>query len=89
MKVSWSDKEAEGLMRFIPAYEYRHPQVFSRVRVGVGVWLLFITVLLLGYDRGVWWALVLIPAAALCFYVAYRLPRAIMSARAKSEKPAS
>lgn len=67
----------DWLMKFVPSYEYRHPRLFARVRVGVGVWLLILTAILYGYDRGGWWGALLIPAAALLFYVAYRLPRAI------------
>jgi hypothetical protein len=67
----------DWLLKFVPSYEYRHPRLFARVRVGVGVWLLILTAILYGYDRGGWWGALLIPAAALLFYAAYRLPRAI------------
>jgi hypothetical protein len=65
------------LMKFLPSYEYRHPGLFARLRVGVGVWLLILTGILYGYGRGGWWGALLVPTAALLFYLAYRLPRAI------------
>ena len=43
------------------------------VRVGIGVWLLDLTAIMYGYGVGGWWGLLLVPAAALHFYFAYRL----------------
>ncbi len=82
MNVRWADENASGLMKLVPAYEYRHPRLFAGVRVGAGVWLLILTAILYGYDRGGWWRPLLLAAAAGHFYFAYRL-RAI-SARANS-----
>ena len=82
MSVRWADESASGLMKLVPAYEYRHPRLFAGVRVGAGVWLLILTVILYGYDRGGWWRALLPLAAAGHFYAAYRL-RAL-SARADS-----
>jgi hypothetical protein len=70
-------------MKLVTPYSYRHPRLVARVRVGVGVWLLILTAIVYGSDRSDWWGLLLIPAAALHFYLAYRLPRAI-SARTNS-----
>ena len=70
-------------MKLVPSYEYRHPRLFARMRAAVGVWLLVLTAILYGSDRSGWWGLLLVPAAALHFYIAYRLPRAI-SARTNS-----
>jgi uncharacterized protein (DUF58 family) len=75
--------DRDWLMKPVPSYEYRHPRLFARVRIGAGVWLLVLTAVLYGYGRGGWWGLLLVPTAALLFYVAYRLPRAI-SARTTS-----
>ena len=47
--------------------------------IAAGVWLLILTAILYGYDRGGWWRILLIAAAAGHFYFAYllhRLPRA-------------
>jgi hypothetical protein len=74
---------ADSLMKLVPSYEYRHARLFARVRAGVGVWLLILTAILYGSDRSGWWGLLLVPAAAVLFYLAYRLPRAI-SARTNS-----
>ena len=79
MNVRWADKNASGLLKLVPWFEYRHPRVFAGVRVAAGVWLLTLTAILYSYDRGGWWRVLLIPAGALDFYFAYllyRLPRA-------------
>lgn len=55
------------------AWEYKHRRVMFRVRVVSGVWLLILTAVLYGYGRGGWWGVLLVPAAALHFYFAYRL----------------
>ncbi|MGA2006835.1 MAG: hypothetical protein ABSH27_04665 [Solirubrobacteraceae bacterium] len=78
MNVTWADKNARGPLKLVPRLEYRHPRLFAGVRMVGGVTLLIIATLLIGYDRGGWWRVLLIPAAAADFYVAcllYRLPR--------------
>ena len=67
----------DRLMKLVAPYNYRHPLLIARVRIGVGVWLLILTVVLYGYGQSGWWGLLLVPAAALHFYLAYRVPRAI------------
>ena len=54
------------------AWEYRHPRVMVPVRVLSGIWLVALTAILYGYGVGGWWGLLLVPAAAAHFYVAYR-----------------
>jgi hypothetical protein len=54
------------------AWEYRHRRLVVPVRVGTGIWLVVITAILYGYGRGGWWGVLLVPAAALHFYLAYR-----------------
>jgi hypothetical protein len=74
----WADENASGLLKLVPRLEYRRPRLFACVRVLGGATLLIIAALLIGYDRGGWWRVLLIPAAAADFYVAYllyRLPR--------------
>jgi hypothetical protein len=56
-------------------WEYRHAGVMMPVRVVIGSWLVFLTAVLYGYGRGGWWGALLVPAAALHFYIAYRLRR--------------
>lgn len=51
----------------------RHARVIFPVRVLSGIWLVVLTAILYGYGRGGWWAALLLPAAALHFYLAYRL----------------
>ena len=65
-----------GRLIFTP-YGYRHPLLVARVRIGVGAWLLFLTAILYSRGPGGWWGVLLVPAAALNFYLAYRVPRAI------------
>jgi hypothetical protein len=54
------------------AWEYRHWRVTVPVRILSGIWLLTLTAILYGYNRDSWLAVLLVPAAALHFYVAYR-----------------
>jgi hypothetical protein len=63
------------LIRALPSWEKNHARLWAPLRVAIGVWLLILTAILYGYDRGGWWGALLIPAAALHFYVAYRLHR--------------
>jgi hypothetical protein len=74
---------ADSLMKLVPSYEYRHPRLCAGVRAVVGVWLLTLTAILYGSDRSGWWGLLLVPAAVVLFFAAFRLPRAI-NARTKS-----
>ena len=53
----------------------RYPLQVARVRIGVGIWLLFLTAILYGSGHGGQWAWLLIPTAALHFCLAYRLSR--------------
>ncbi len=75
----------DRILKLVSPYGYRHPLVVARVRIGVGVWLLILTAIAYGKGQG-GWGVLLIPAAALNFYLAYREPRAI-SARTKARKP--
>ena len=64
MHVIWADKNARGPLKLVSRFEYRHARVFAGARVGAGLWLLILTAILYGYDRGGWWRVLLIPAAA-------------------------
>jgi len=57
------------------AWEYSHARLMLPVRIVTGVWLVFLTAVLYGYGRGGWWGVLLVPAATLHFYIAYRLIR--------------
>jgi hypothetical protein len=52
-----------------------YPQQVAHVRVGVGIWLLFLTAILCGSGHGGQWGWLLAVAAALHFCLAYRLFR--------------
>ena len=78
----------DSLMRVVPSWEKNHPRLWSRVRVGSGVWLLILTAILYGYDRGGWWRVLLIPAAAGHFYCGYLLHRRAASASRSDDSTA-
>jgi hypothetical protein len=61
------------------SWEYRHSRLVIPVRVVSGAWLVFLTAVLYGYGRGGWWGALLVPAAALHFYIAYRLWHPVQS----------
>ncbi len=49
------------------------PRVAFFVRIGSGVWLLSLTAILFRRGRDRWLSALLVPSAALHFYLAYRL----------------
>ena len=55
------------------SWEYRHARLMLPLRVVIGAWLVFLTAMLYGYGRGGWWGALLVPAATLHFYIAYRM----------------
>jgi hypothetical protein len=59
-------------MRTSWAWEYGHRRVTVPVRIVCGVWLVALTAIMYGYGVGGWWGVLLVPAAAAHFYVAYR-----------------
>lgn len=63
----------DWLMRHLSRFERRHARVFAGIRFASGIWLLILTAILYGYDRGGWWRPLLVVAASAHFYVAYRL----------------
>lgn len=58
-------------------WEYRHARIMLPVRIVVGFWMVILTTILYGYGRGGLWALLLIPAAMLHFFLAWRLLRRV------------
>ncbi|HTW43491.1 MAG TPA: hypothetical protein VMD79_14380 [Solirubrobacteraceae bacterium] len=67
---SWDYRQ---VVRKSLAIEARHPRRSIIVRVAVGVWLLALTAFVYTAGPGGWWGALLVPAAALHFYLAYRL----------------
>jgi hypothetical protein len=55
------------------SWEYSHARLMLPVRVLIGIWLVILTMILYGYHRGGLWGVLLVPSAALHFYLAYRL----------------
>jgi hypothetical protein len=58
-------------------WERRHWRLIVRVRVAIGIWLLAVGAILL--SDGYWWGALIFAAAALHFYLAYRLRHTIQS----------
>jgi hypothetical protein len=54
-----------------------HPRQVAHIRVGVGIWLLFLTAGLYSSGHGGDWEWLLVLLAAVHFYVAFRLCRAV------------
>jgi hypothetical protein len=65
----------QARLRTFWAWEYTHRRVMVPVRVVSGIWLVALTAILYGYGVGGWWGVLLVPAAAVHFYVAYRSRR--------------
>ncbi len=59
--------------RLPSSWEFQHARVMLPVRIVIGLWLVILTMVLYGYHRGGLWGILLVPAAALHFYLAYRL----------------
>jgi hypothetical protein len=69
---SANSMRVQSRLRSFWAWEYGHWRVIVPVRILSGIWLLALTVILYGYGIGGWWGVLLLPAAGLHFYVAYR-----------------
>ncbi len=54
-------------------WERRHARVMFPVRLLIGTWLVFLTTIMYASGVGGWWGALLVPAAALHFWFAYRL----------------
>jgi hypothetical protein len=55
------------------SWERSHSRLMVPVRLVIGTWLVFLTAILYGFGVGGWWGALLVPAAALHFFIAYRL----------------
>ena len=60
-------------MKVPTSREYRRARLTLPIRVVIGVWLVVLTAILYGSGRGGWWGALLVPAATLHLYIAYRL----------------
>ena len=67
-----------NLMAKFP-WERWHPQLFASLRFAGGLCLLVLAAILLGYNTDLWLTPVLVALAVMKFYIAYRLPRTLMS----------
>ncbi len=62
-----------GGRRFPSEWERSHANVMFPLRIAIALWLCFISAMLVGFDRGELWLVVLVPAIALHVYIAYRI----------------
>lgn len=75
----------DRILKFVTPFGFKHPRFVARVRFCVGIWLLLLTAFVYANGLSGWWGVLLVTAAATCFYLAYREPRAIR-ARANSTR---
>jgi hypothetical protein len=71
------------------SWEYRHSRLMLPMRLVIGVWLVVLTAILYSSGQGGWWGALLVPAATLQLYIAYRLIHRPERApgRARRERP--
>jgi hypothetical protein len=62
-------------LRVPTSWAYRHRSVVIPVRILLAIWILVVAGLLFGNGHSAWWAALLVPAAALNFYLLYRVWR--------------
>lgn len=64
--------------RFPSNWERAHAKVMFPVRLVITAWLCFISAVLIAFDRGELWLILLVPAIVVHLYIAYRIrPRAL------------
>ena len=83
-RLTTSPSSRPVLMRFlVRSREYRHPQVWVRVRVACGIFNLVLGVLLLASVHWLgpltWLAVLPLAGAALIFWTVYRLQTSVQS----------
>jgi hypothetical protein len=59
--------------RFPGEWERAHAKVMFPLRIAIALWLCFISAMLVGFNRGQLWLLLLIPAIAAHIYIAYQI----------------
>jgi hypothetical protein len=59
--------------RFLGDWERAHAKVMFPARIVIALWLCFISAMLVGFDRGLPWLILLLPAIALHLWIAYRI----------------
>jgi hypothetical protein len=73
-----ADLAAHGLRRrtgrrFPSDWERAHAKVMFPVRIVIALWLCILSALLVGFDRGELWLILLVPAIAAHIYIAYQI----------------
>jgi hypothetical protein len=76
--VEAADLATHGLRRrakrrFPGEWERAHSKVMFPLRIAIALWLCFISAILIGFNRGELWLLLLIPAIAAHIYIAYQI----------------
>lgn len=59
--------------RFPGDWERAHAKAMFPVRIAIALWLCFISAMLVGFDRGQLWLILLVPAIAAHIYIAYQI----------------
>jgi hypothetical protein len=62
-------------MQLPTSWGYQHRRVVIPVRILLAVWILVIAAVLFSNGASAWWLALLVPAAALNFYLLYRVWR--------------
>jgi len=65
----------DWLIRRLPSWAREHAQLCAWIHFLSGVWLLALSAILLGYQRGGWWPAVLTPVALIHFWRMFALQR--------------
>lgn len=73
-----ADLATHGLRRragrhFPGDWERAHSKVMFPIRIAIALWLCFISAMLVGFQVGELWLLLLVPAAAAHIYIAYQI----------------
>jgi hypothetical protein len=61
--------------RLPTSWTYQHRRVVILVRILLAIWIAVVAAILFGNEYSAWWASLLVPAAALNFYLLYRVWR--------------
>ena len=59
--------------RFPGDWERAHAKAMFPIRIAIALWLCFISAMLVGFDRGQPWLILLVPAIATHVYIAYQI----------------
>lgn len=67
--------------RFPSIWERRHHRAMFPIRITIALWLGFLSAMLIDYQRGEYWLVIVIPAILANLYIAYRIRPNLQSQR--------